>query len=118
MDYTVTIDDGKEWAVTAAREENNASRQPTIPDPNNPGEEIPNPLIFADNPTYVQFVMVRAVDSWVVHFPEQDPNPPPEEIVLLDALFSENSIPMSARNTQLYAAIRAAMASDNAPATP
>jgi len=62
--YTITIADNEVWGITAAREAHNASLRPTIPDPENPGQEIPNPLIIADDPTYMQFVMVRAVHGF------------------------------------------------------
>ena len=78
MEYAITIADGEVWGITAARNAHNAGRPATIPNPEDPtGPEIPNPTIIATDAEYMQFVMVRAVDSWLVHYPEANPQGSP-----------------------------------------
>lgn len=63
-DYTVTIPDEQVPCITAARLARNEGLPATVPDPENPGAEIPNPLIIETDAGYVQFVMRHAVISY------------------------------------------------------
>ena len=68
-DFTITItDESKLAGITAARAAYNASLPETIDDVANPGTQIPNPEILADDQAYVQFVMDKASESYAKQY--------------------------------------------------
>jgi hypothetical protein len=61
---TITYDSSLELGITAARLDHNKTLPATIPDPANPGQEIPNPDLIADNLTYIQLRGLSMLQSW------------------------------------------------------
>ena len=68
-DFTITItDESKLAGITAARAAYNANLSETIDDVSNPGTQIPNPEILANDHAYVQFVMDKASESYAKQY--------------------------------------------------
>lgn len=65
-DYRITIDDDAVPGLTWALERFNASLPAEIDDPDNPGTQIANPALLADEAAYVQHVMSGAAQSYLV----------------------------------------------------
>lgn len=76
MIYSIDIPDEQVPCITAARLARNETLPATVPDPDNPGEEIPNPLIIDTDEGYVQFVMRHAVVSYCRMYPDAPGVPP------------------------------------------
>jgi len=67
--YTIVIPDEQESCIDAARKAYNLDQPQTVPDPDNPEQEIPNPALKADNAAYMAFVMQNAAKSYCNQYP-------------------------------------------------